>query len=43
MRKGCAYGLGCLVVFILSPLWVPLLFSAVVFALSLVSVLLERI
>jgi hypothetical protein len=43
MRKGCAYGLGCLAVFILSPLWVPLLFSAVLLFLATVQVLLERI
>jgi len=43
MKKGCAYGLGCLVVFVLSPLWVPLLFSAVLFLLALAQVLLERI
>ncbi len=43
MRKGCLYGLGCLVVFVTSPIWVPLLFAAVLWTLALLQVLLDRI
>ena len=43
MKRGCAYGLGCLVVFILSPIWVPMLFAAVLWSLGLAMAILERI
>lgn len=39
MRKGCLYGLGCLAVFVLSPIWVPLLVQALFWAYVIVAAL----
>jgi hypothetical protein len=43
MRKGCWYGLGCVVVVATSPVWVPAFFLGLAFLLSLFAAILERI
>lgn len=43
MRKGCLYGLGCLVVIATSPVWVPSLLLGLAYLAALLSALLDRI